>query len=161
VGALPSSVLIASQPAQASHTVITIDTNGVNFGDNDYVAISGNVLGGEEDEPVTLSISIPGAHTEEYDAKLNRYGNYSFVYRVSERPVQGLYKFHLTFENKVAYSYFKVEYNRDITVNIDGDYAPGKTTPLEPDVNEYKFYAPGIGLIQDGELKLEEHGFKK
>jgi hypothetical protein len=29
-----------------------------------------------------------------------------------------------------------------------------ETTPLEPDALEFKFYAPGIGLIQDAELKL-------
>jgi hypothetical protein len=29
-----------------------------------------------------------------------------------------------------------------------------ETTDLEPDVTEYKLYAPGIGLVQDGELKL-------
>lgn len=34
-----------------------------------------------------------------------------------------------------------------------------ETTPLEPGT-EYKFYAPGIGLIQDGALKLVKHGFK-
>ncbi len=34
-----------------------------------------------------------------------------------------------------------------------------ETTPLEPDVVDFKYYAAGIGLIQDGELKLEEYGF--
>ncbi len=29
-----------------------------------------------------------------------------------------------------------------------------ETTPLEPGVKEYKYYAPGVGLIQDGNLKL-------
>ncbi|MEX2721831.1 MAG: hypothetical protein Q6362_010545 [Candidatus Wukongarchaeota archaeon] len=29
-----------------------------------------------------------------------------------------------------------------------------ETTPLEPGVKEYKYYAAGIGLIQDGDLKL-------
>ena len=29
-----------------------------------------------------------------------------------------------------------------------------ETTPLEPDAKGFKFYAPGIGLIQDGTLKL-------
>lgn len=29
-----------------------------------------------------------------------------------------------------------------------------ETTPLEPDVREFKWYAPGIGLIRDGVLKL-------
>lgn len=33
-----------------------------------------------------------------------------------------------------------------------------ETTPLEPGNKEYKYYAPGIGLIQDGGLKLVRHG---
>jgi hypothetical protein len=44
---------------------------------------------------------------------------------------------------------------------FDGVLKTWETTPLEPGVNEFKFYAPGIGLIQDKELRLEEHGFKK
>jgi hypothetical protein len=34
-----------------------------------------------------------------------------------------------------------------------------ETTPLEPGFVEFKYHAPGIGLIQDGDLKLEEYGF--
>ena len=34
-----------------------------------------------------------------------------------------------------------------------------ETTPLEPKNKEYKFYAPGIGLIRDGDLLLIRHGF--
>lgn len=33
-----------------------------------------------------------------------------------------------------------------------------ETTPLEPGHDEFKRYAPGIGLIQDGSLKLVKHG---
>ena len=44
---------------------------------------------------------------------------------------------------------------------FDGVLKTWETTPLEPGVNEFKFYAPGIGLIQDKELRLEDHGFKK
>ena len=29
-----------------------------------------------------------------------------------------------------------------------------ETTPLEPGVREYKYYARGVGLVQDGSLKL-------
>jgi hypothetical protein len=29
-----------------------------------------------------------------------------------------------------------------------------ETTPLEPRAREYKYYAPGVGLVQDGSLKL-------
>jgi hypothetical protein len=33
-----------------------------------------------------------------------------------------------------------------------------ETTPLEPGNKEYKYYAAGIGLVQDGALKLVKHG---
>jgi hypothetical protein len=33
-----------------------------------------------------------------------------------------------------------------------------ETTPLEPGVREYKYYAAGVGLIQDGALKLVKYG---
>ena len=33
-----------------------------------------------------------------------------------------------------------------------------ETTPLEPGVKEYKLYAPGVGLVQDGSLKLVKYG---
>lgn len=34
-----------------------------------------------------------------------------------------------------------------------------ETTPLEPKNKEYKIFAPGIGLIQDGDLVLVKYGF--
>ena len=36
-----------------------------------------------------------------------------------------------------------------------------ETTPLSPKEKEYKIYAPGIGLIRDGNLLLVKHGFVK
>lgn len=33
-----------------------------------------------------------------------------------------------------------------------------ETTPLEPAEKEYKYYAPGVGLLQDGSLKLVKFG---
>ena len=33
-----------------------------------------------------------------------------------------------------------------------------ETTPLEPDNIGYKYYAPGIGLIQDGAVRLVSYG---
>ncbi len=33
-----------------------------------------------------------------------------------------------------------------------------ETTPLEPGEKGYKYYAPGVGLIRDGSLKLVKHG---
>ena len=32
-----------------------------------------------------------------------------------------------------------------------------ETTPLEPGVREYKYYAAGVGLVQDGSLKLVKY----
>ena len=34
-----------------------------------------------------------------------------------------------------------------------------ETTPLEPGVIEFKLHAPGIGLIQDSDLVLDEYGY--
>ncbi len=34
-----------------------------------------------------------------------------------------------------------------------------ETTPLEPDATELKYYAAGIVLIQEEDLKLERYGF--
>jgi hypothetical protein len=36
-----------------------------------------------------------------------------------------------------------------------------ETTPLEPGVREFKYYARGVGLIQDGSLKLVKYGKTK
>jgi len=36
-----------------------------------------------------------------------------------------------------------------------------ETTPLEPKNKEYKYYAPGVGLIKDGSLLLMKYGFVK
>ena len=33
-----------------------------------------------------------------------------------------------------------------------------ETTPLEPGVKDYKLFAPGVGLVQDGSLKLVRYG---
>src|SRR5262249_27022554 len=33
-------------------------------------------------------------------------------------------------------------------------------TPLEPETKDYKYYAAGVGLVQDGEAKLVKYGFK-
>lgn len=33
-----------------------------------------------------------------------------------------------------------------------------ETTPLEPGVKEYKVFAPGVGLIQDADMKLVKYG---
>jgi hypothetical protein len=37
----------------------------------------------------------------------------------------------------------------------------GETTPIEPKNKEYKYYAPGIGLIKDGDLLVMKYGFIK
>lgn len=36
-----------------------------------------------------------------------------------------------------------------------------ETTPLEPEEKEYKLYAPGVGLIKEGELMLVKYGVMK
>jgi len=36
-----------------------------------------------------------------------------------------------------------------------------ETTPLEPGEREYKLYAPGVGLVVDGALRLVSYGFAK
>jgi len=36
-----------------------------------------------------------------------------------------------------------------------------ETTPLEPLAKEAKYYAAGVGLIQDGSLKLTKYGASK
>jgi len=36
-----------------------------------------------------------------------------------------------------------------------------ETTPLEPGVKEYKYYAAGVGLLQDGDMKLVRYGYVK
>lgn len=36
-----------------------------------------------------------------------------------------------------------------------------ETTPIEPKEKEYKYYAPEIGLIKDGDLALIKAGFRK
>ena len=33
-----------------------------------------------------------------------------------------------------------------------------ETTPLEPPAIEYKYYAPGIGMIRDGPLEVVDFG---
>jgi hypothetical protein len=33
-----------------------------------------------------------------------------------------------------------------------------ETTPMEPGNKEYKVYAPGVGMVQEGELKLVRYG---
>jgi len=33
-----------------------------------------------------------------------------------------------------------------------------ETTPLEPGVKDYKYFAPEIGMVQDGSLKLVKYG---
>jgi len=41
--------------------------------------------------------------------------------------------------------------------DLEGCLKTEETTPLEPGVKEYKFYAPGIGLVKDGGMELVSH----
>lgn len=43
--------------------------------------------------------------------------------------------------------------------NFDDALRIKETTPLEPGAVEYKYYSAEVGIIQDGTLKLEHHGF--
>jgi hypothetical protein len=43
--------------------------------------------------------------------------------------------------------------------NFENCLKTEETTPLEPQDKEHKYYAPGIGLIKDGELLLTKYGF--
>jgi hypothetical protein len=43
---------------------------------------------------------------------------------------------------------------------FEGCLKTEETTPLEPKAKEYKLYAPGIGLVKDGDLILTSYGFK-
>jgi hypothetical protein len=63
----------------------------------------------------------------------------------------------------------RVAMDRAEIVNLDGTLSTPagrfsdvltieETTPLEPNARETKRYAPGVGLIQDGDLKLVRHG---
>jgi len=79
-------------------------------------------------------------------------------------------------ENKVGDKYYqeqapKVAQDRAETVSLtetiktpagtfENCLRVKETTPLEPGT-EYKYYAPEIGLVQDGKLKLVQHGFVK
>jgi hypothetical protein len=35
------------------------------------------------------------------------------------------------------------------------------TTPLEPKLKEFKLYTPGVGLVDDNDLKLVKYGYLK
>jgi hypothetical protein len=36
-----------------------------------------------------------------------------------------------------------------------------ETTPLEKLAREYKVYAPGVGLVKDGDLELVSHQYER
>jgi hypothetical protein len=44
---------------------------------------------------------------------------------------------------------------------FEGCLRTKETTPLEPFAHEYKVYAPGVGLIRDGDLELVSHQYIK
>ncbi|HEU0143731.1 MAG TPA: hypothetical protein VFQ47_03000, partial [Nitrososphaera sp.] len=53
----------------------------------------------------------------------------------------------------------------EVIQTLSGDFSDTlitrETTPLEPDVAELKYYAAGIGLIQEEDLMLQRYGFIK
>ena len=76
-------------------------------------------------------------------------------------PVQGA-RFYQEIAPKVAMDRVRVmtTTGRVITPagTFDGCLRIEETTPLEPGVKDYKVFAPGIGIVQDGSLKLVRHG---
>ena len=59
----------------------------------------------------------------------------------------------------VRYNYLSLvsEYRTVIFFTFDDVLGIKETSPLEPGAVEYKYFAPGVGIIQDGPLKLESH----
>lgn len=59
----------------------------------------------------------------------------------------------------------RVEVNRDThtiktpAANFKHCLLVKETSPLEPGKKEYKIYAPGVGLVKDGELLLVKYGY--
>ncbi len=45
--------------------------------------------------------------------------------------------------------------------SFDDVLVVAESNPLEPGVEELKYYAPGVGLLQDEDLKLVEYGFNE
>jgi hypothetical protein len=71
-------------------------------------------------------------------------------------------KFYQEIAPKVAMDRVEVQSVTDTvqvsTGNFDKCLKTEETSPLEPDSKEHKFYAPGVGLLIDGDLKLVRCG---
>jgi hypothetical protein len=75
------------------------------------------------------------------------------------------YKYYQEVAPGVAMDRAEIVSNTDKLKTAAGDFInclkTEETTPLSPREKEYKIYAPGIGLIKDGDLTLVKYGFIK
>jgi hypothetical protein len=77
------------------------------------------------------------------------------------RPLLGA-RFYQEIAPKVAMDRVEIQSDSDSLTTPAGEFRDclktEETTPLEPDVKEYKIYAKGVGIIQDGSLVLTKYG---
>jgi hypothetical protein len=71
-------------------------------------------------------------------------------------------KFYQELAPKIAMDRVEIVSMDEVVATPEGEFKhclkSEETTPLEPGVKEYKLYAPGVGLLRDGNLKLAKHG---
>jgi uncharacterized membrane protein YkoI len=76
-------------------------------------------------------------------------------------PVKGM-RYHQEVAPKVAMDRAEIVSINDAVKVPAGSYTAcirtEETTPLEPGVKEYKRYCPGVGLVEDGDLRLVRAG---
>jgi hypothetical protein len=77
------------------------------------------------------------------------------------RPLLGA-RFYQEIAPKVAMDRVEIQSDTDSLKTPAGDFhdcvKTEETTPLEPGVKEYKVFAKGVGIIQDGTLLLTKYG---
>ena len=83
---------------------------------------------------------------------------------ISSRPAMGQ-RYYMESAPGVAMDRAEVVRVNDKLDTLAGSFANciviEETTPLEPGKKEYKVYAPGMGLVKDGYLKLVKYGSVK
>ena len=76
------------------------------------------------------------------------------------KPVVGA-KYYQELAPPVAMDRFEIKSIRETLQTPAGKFEAclkaEETTPLEPQSKDYKIYAPGVGLVQDGKLVLVKH----
>jgi hypothetical protein len=77
------------------------------------------------------------------------------------RPLLGA-RFYQEIAPKVAMDRVEIQSDSDLLKTPAGNFRDcikiEETTPLEPGLKEYKIYAKGVGMIQDGSLLLTKYG---